>query len=253
MVLILSDLNLYNQSFHHLLTELQERISHQQKTFLVTMNPVIYMQRQTSPFYKDIIDHADYITPDGIGIVKACKWLRRSVQERITGFDLMTELLHLANQHGWKVYLLGSTSDIVSKTSSHMVEKYPNLVIAGYHHGYFTKDDFIIKEIQETQPDLIFVAMGCPRQEKWIHGNLEKFSKGLFIGVGGSFDVMSGMDQRAPLKWIDLELEWLYRMVKKPRRILLVPKLISFIFTIVKEFVALNTIEAKRKVVEKKS
>ncbi|WP_052427452.1 WecB/TagA/CpsF family glycosyltransferase [Neobacillus niacini] len=211
------------------------------------------MQGLKSPLYKEIIHQADYITPDGIGIVKACKWLRRPVKERITGFDLMTELLQLANQHQWKVYLLGSKSAIVSKTSSNMVEKYPNLVMAGYHHGYFTNDGHIIEEIKETQPDLIFVAMGCPRQEKWIYESIDKFSRGLFIGVGGSIDVMSGLDQRAPQRWIDMQLEWLYRIVKKPRRILLIPKLLSFIFEILKEYIALNTIVAKRKVIEKKS
>lgn len=251
MLLILSDLSLYKHSFQHLLSELQERISVGRKTFLVTVNPVIYMQTRKDPQYKDVIDHSDYLTPDGIGIVKACKWLRRPVKERITGFDLMTKLLGLADQHGWKVYLLGSKSSIVVETCSNIVERYPNLTMAGYHHGYFTNDAQIIEEIQESQPDLVFVAMGCPKQEKWIHDNMDKFEKGLFIGVGGSFDVMSGFDQRAPQRWIDLHIEWLYRIVKKPRRVLLIPRLVSFVFVVLKEFVALNTIVAKRKVVEK--
>jgi N-acetylglucosaminyldiphosphoundecaprenol N-acetyl-beta-D-mannosaminyltransferase len=252
VISILRDLNLYNQSFDNLLTDLQARLSEEQKTFLVTVNPVIYMQTQRDSQYKDIIDHADYITPDGIGIVKARQWLGKPVEERITGFDLMKELLQLANLYGWKVYLLGSKSGVVAKTSAAVRESYPNLDLAGYHHGYFTNDAAIVEEIKGSEPDLIFVAMGCPRQEQWIHENLGKFRKGVFIGVGGSFDVISGMDQRAPQGWIDLHLEWLYRIVMKPRRILLLPKLLSFVFEVLKEVLAFDGVEVKRKVVEKK-
>ncbi|MDR7079598.1 N-acetylglucosaminyldiphosphoundecaprenol N-acetyl-beta-D-mannosaminyltransferase [Neobacillus niacini] len=244
--------DLYNHSFRHLLTELHDRITREQKTFLVTINPVIYMQGKKDPHYNEIVHHADYITPDGIGIVKACQLLRMPVKERITGFDLMNELLHLGNQHGWKVYLLGSDSSIVSKTSETIIDQYPDLVMAGYHHGYFSNDDQIIDEIQESQPDLIFVAMGCPRQEKWIHDHLGKFEKGVFIGVGGSFDVMAGEDKRAPQQWIDMNIEWLYRIVKKPRRILLIPTLILYVVEVVKELAAMNSVVAKRKVVQKK-
>jgi N-acetylglucosaminyldiphosphoundecaprenol N-acetyl-beta-D-mannosaminyltransferase len=252
VVFILRDLNLYNQSFENLLTDLQERLREEQRTFLVTVNPVIYMQTQRDSHYKDIIDHADYITPDGIGIVKARQWMGNPVLERITGFDLMKELLLLADLYGWKVYLLGSTSEIVEKTSAAVRESYPNLVLAGYHHGYFTNDAGIVEDIKASEPDLIFVAMGCPRQEQWIHENLGWFRKGVFIGVGGSFDVIAGMDQRAPQGWIDLHLEWLYRIIKKPRRILLLPKLLSFVFEVLKEGLALDAVEVKRKVVEKK-
>lgn len=211
------------------------------------------MNAQKDPQYRDIIDHADYITPDGIGIVKACKWLQRPVQERITGFDLMSSLLGLADSHGWKVYLLGSTASVVARTSSNIREQYPGLVVAGYHDGYFSDDGEIVAEIVESEPDLIFVAMGCPLQERWIYENLSRFGKGLFIGVGGSFDVMSGLDQRAPERWIDLHAEWLYRIVKKPRRILLVPLLVAFVFEVLKEFRTVNTIVSKGKVVEKKA
>jgi N-acetylglucosaminyldiphosphoundecaprenol N-acetyl-beta-D-mannosaminyltransferase len=251
VLLILSDLNLYTYSFHHLLTDLEKRISQQQKTFLVTVNPVIYMQAQKDPQYKDIIDHANYLTPDGIGIVKACKWLRTPVEERITGFDLMTELLGLGDQHGWKVYLLGSTSEVVTRACSNIMEQFPGLVIVGYHDGYFEDDGEIIEEIVESEPDLIFVAMGCPRQERWIDDNLSKFSRGLFMGVGGTFDVISGLDQRAPQRWIDLHVEWLYRILKKPRRFLLVPRLVAFVFEVLKEMIVLNTIG--RKVMKKKA
>ncbi|MFS0774791.1 WecB/TagA/CpsF family glycosyltransferase [Neobacillus sp. 3P2-tot-E-2] len=253
MLLILRDLNLYNESFQHILNSLEKRIYQQQKTFLVTVNPVIYMQAQKDPQYKGIIECADYLTPDGIGVVKACKWLRRPVRERITGFDLMSALLGLADQHGWKVYLLGATASIVARTCNTIMEHYPGLVVAGYHDGYFTDDGEIVKEIVESQPDLIFVAMGCPLQEKWIYENLPTFRKGVFIGVGGSFDVMSGLDQRAPQRWIDLHVEWLYRIVKKPRRVLLMPRLIAFVFEVLKEMLAVNTIVGKRKVVEKKA
>ncbi|MEO2074242.1 MAG: WecB/TagA/CpsF family glycosyltransferase [Bacillus sp. (in: firmicutes)] len=249
---MLSDWNFYNHSFDELLSELQDRIIKERKTFLVTANPVIFMEGQRDPHYNEIVTKADYITPDGIGIVKACHWLKRPVQSRITGFDLMRQLLELGNQKGWTIYLLGAKPEVVSLTNKNIKKMYPNLSITGFHHGYFDDDETIVNEILVTKPDLIFVAMGCPRQEKWIYDHLPIFQKGVFMGVGGSFNVLAGIEDRAPKQWIHFHLEWLYRIIKKPQRIGLLFILFLFLFQVSKEYLQLNLVKSHRNVIEKK-
>lgn len=232
---MLTDWPFYRKSFHSLLDELQARITNEKRTFLVTANPAIMMRAYKDHNYQEKIGQADIITPDGIGVVKAFEWLGKPVHSRITGFDLMQNLFALANESRWKVYLLGTTPETVHQTKENIRQTYPEVNIAGFHHGYFETDETIIKEIQETQPDLIFVAMGCPKQETWIADHLELFRKGIFIGVGGSFDVIAGRDKRAPNRWIRHNLEWLYRIIKKPERIVLLKDLCLFLGLVLKE------------------
>jgi N-acetylglucosaminyldiphosphoundecaprenol N-acetyl-beta-D-mannosaminyltransferase len=117
------------------------------------------------------------------------------------------------------VYFLGANPDVIEKAADHAKEAYPGLKIAGYHHGYFEEEEeSVLAEIRETKPDIIFVGLGVPKQEEWIHENRESIPKGLFIGVGGSFDVLAGEVKRAPAAWQKLNIEWLYRLIQRPSR-----------------------------------
>lgn len=232
---MLAELSFYRNSYQELLEELQERMIREQKTFLVTANPAIVMQGEKDVTYKKMLLQADYMTPDGIGVVQACKWLGIPVTERIAGFDLMISLLEVADENGWKIYLLGATPKVVSLAKANIAKKYQGATVVGYHHGYFEDDESIIEEIQTTEPDLIFVGMGCPKQERWIYEHLEGFRKGLFIGVGGSIDVLSGLDMRAPESWIKCNLEWLYRIIRKPSRVKVIKDLVRFIIGVLLE------------------
>ncbi len=131
----------------------------------------------------------------------------------------MVRLLEVGQQKHFKIYLLGAQKETIEKTVANIHKNYPNVDVVGYHDGYFdwNNNDFA-KEIATLQPDLVFVALGVPRQEKWITENLDKFSKGVFIGVGGSFDVIAGTVKRAPVLWQKLNLEWLYRLLRQPSR-----------------------------------
>jgi N-acetylglucosaminyldiphosphoundecaprenol N-acetyl-beta-D-mannosaminyltransferase len=228
----------YRKSFADLLAELQAKITAEQKTFLVTANPAILMTAHKDKHYHETIRQADLITPDGIGVVKACQWLGVPVAARLAGFDIMTALMHLANEANWKIYLLGAAPETIGLTAAAINKTRPNVTITGYHHGYFATDENIIAEIQAAEPDLIFVAMGCPKQERWIAKHLHMFLKGLFIGVGGSFDVLAGINKRAPKVWISLNLEWLYRIIQKPKRAMLLKDLLSFAIIVTKEIIS---------------
>jgi len=209
-------LHIGQQGFVDLLVN---RIEQQEKTFVVTANPEVVMQANENPTVMTYLKQATYICADGIGVVKAAQILGDSLPERVTGYDTMVRLLEVGQQKHFKIYLLGAQKETIEKTVANIHKNYPNVDVVGYHDGYFdwNNNDFA-KEIATLQPDLVFVALGVPRQEKWITENLEKFTKGVFIGVGGSFDVIAGTVKRAPVIWQKLNLEWLYRLLRQPSR-----------------------------------
>lgn len=199
---------------------LHQHILQKEKAFVVTANPEIVMKANTDLHYKKIIQQADYITADGIGVVKAGQLLNTPLPERVTGYELMIDLLALANERAYRVYLLGAAEETLQKTIKNMQHTYPKVKLVGSHHGFFDwNSSHIQQEIEEKKPDLIFVALGVPRQEQWIAEHIETFEKGIFIGVGGSFDVIAGTVKRAPVAWQKANLEWLYRIIKQPSRL----------------------------------
>lgn len=206
------------------------RIMKKVKTFVVTANPEIVEYADNHEEYKKILLSADYITPDGIGVVLASKWLRNPIEERIPGYDLMHDLFTLANQNSLKVYMLGAEETVIEKAVEQALQKNPQMNIVGYHHGYIDiEEQELAKSIAALEPDIILVALGYPLQEKWISLHKRLFKKGLFIGLGGSFDVLAGKVNRAPVIWRKLNLEWFYRLVMQPsrwRRMLLIPKFV---------------------------
>lgn len=220
-------------TFDHLtkqnvLTKLTHNIEKKKKTFVVTANPEIVMYAKSNIQYKEIVDTADIVVADGIGVVIGSKILKKPLPERIPGYELVTSLLDTAEEKKLKVYFLGASEEVIKSLKVKVRDLYPNLIIAGARNGYFEKDDpDVVGEVIQSDPDIIFVAMGCPGQEQWIHKHIATFDKGIFIGVGGSFDVLSGKVKRAPVIWQKLNLEWLYRLVKQPsrlKRMLVIPK-----------------------------
>ncbi|PPA70278.1 WecB/TagA/CpsF family glycosyltransferase [Jeotgalibacillus proteolyticus] len=197
----------------------QNHIRKEEKTFVVTANPEIVMHAKKDDTYKKYLDKAHYITADGIGIVKAASIVGDPLPERVSGYDVMMRLLKEANEKGQRVFFLGASEHVLKETVAKTEKDYPGIVIAGSQNGFFDwKDPSLANRIKEAKPDLVFVALGFPRQETWIGQNLDQFEKGVFIGIGGSFDVFSGNVKRAPEFWQKLNLEWFYRLIKQPSR-----------------------------------
>lgn len=210
---------------------LAPRIANQENTFVVTANPEIVMHAREHPAYKEIVLSADYVVPDGSGILMAAKYQKEPLPERIPGFDLMLDLLDHAERGGYRCFFLGAEETVNEKMVKEVKHKYPDLKIAGHHHGFFDLDDTeIAAKVERTNPDIIFVALGFPKQEEWIAKYRQQFSKGLFIGLGGSFDTIAGVTKakRAPQFWISLNLEWLYRLIKQPTRLKRILKVFAF-------------------------
>lgn len=210
------------------------RLNNEQKCFIVTGNPEIVMKARENKPYKSAVQAADYVIPDGAGILVAAKYLKQPLQERVAGFDVMMEMLAHANEHGFSCFILGAQEETNKKAVAEIERRYPNIQIAGRHHGYFDMDDpKIVDEVRTSEADIILVALGLPKQELWIAKHQDKFEKGVFMGVGGSIDVIAGEVKRAPDIWITLNLEWLYRLLKQPFRFKRILKVFEFMVRIV--------------------
>lgn len=195
-------------------------LKNQEKCFIVTANPEFVITTRDKPNFKKIVQSADYILPDGVGIIHAANLTGQHLIERVTGIDVMYQMLEHAEQNGYSVFFLGATEDANKKAVEKAKQQFPNLTIAGRRNGYFNRLDPEVSDyVASTQPDIIFAALGMERQEEWIYHSMEKFDKGVFIGVGGSLDVLSGNVSRAPKVWIKLQLEWFYRLLKQPSRL----------------------------------
>ena len=192
-------------------------VENQVRTRVVTANPeMIYASNQDQRL-RELINSADIITADGIGVVWAARQLGTPVQERVTGIDLIQSLFPIANAQKWRLFFLGGKPGVVEKAIKQVVQKYPELDLKG-HHGYFSLEEekCVLRDILGFQPDVLLVGLGAPRQEYWLaqHPQLATVS----IGVGGSFDALAGIVIRAPKRLQEFHLEWLYRLWKEPRR-----------------------------------
>lgn len=202
-------------------TKFLDRLKKRQSTLIVTANPEIVMTAKDDPSYREIINNvADYVTADGIGIVKAARMLGKRLPERVTGYDLFTWFLDTANKDKLRVYLIGAKPEVIQAVEKKVKSEYPDIDLVGCEDGYF-KDSLetVASRIKAAQPDLVFAALGFPKQERLLAILREEGLAATMMGVGGSFDVFSGMAKRAPKAFQDAHLEWFYRLLKEPTRI----------------------------------
>ncbi|MCU5746910.1 WecB/TagA/CpsF family glycosyltransferase [Staphylococcus sp. SQ8-PEA] len=181
--------------------------------FIVTANPEIADYATNHVRYQRLINQADYVVPDGTGIVMGAKMLKTPLKERVPGIELMEACIRLANRKQQRVYLLGSKEEIVQQATRQLQTRYPNVTF-DFHHGYIDVNDAqIAHDIRQFNPDYIFVGMGYPRQEEWIERFVDHFERTVLMGVGGSLEVFSGSKKRAPKLFRKLNVEWVYRFL----------------------------------------
>lgn len=190
-----------------------------ERLFVVTANPEIFMHAQRDPAVEKVLLAPETeIVPDGIGVVKARHILGLPAQERVTGVDLVEKLLAAAGRAKKRVFLLGAKEEVVSGLTKKLLAQYPGIQV-DYRNGYDGDKDEIFREIAALSPDLVLVGLGVPAQELLIFRHLPQFTKGVLVGVGGSFDVLSGSKKRAPALFVKTNTEWLYRIAKEPQRL----------------------------------
>jgi N-acetylglucosaminyldiphosphoundecaprenol N-acetyl-beta-D-mannosaminyltransferase len=187
---------------------------------IYTPNAEIMMSAQRDPELKNILLSADLIVADGYGVVLASRILGRSVPEKVSGFDLMKEIFREFAKNHTRYFLFGSKPGIADLAAENIVRDFPCAEIAGTRNGYFSEDDEegIVKLINDSNPDVLLVALGAPKQEKWINKYKDRLNAKVCIGVGGTIDILSGKVELSPDFFRRNGLEWMYRLYKEPRR-----------------------------------
>ncbi len=188
---------------------------------IYTPNPEIIMMAQDDRPLKEALLDADLVIPDGIGVIYASRIHKLGLEERIPGIEFMERMLKFCNNTKGSIFILGGKPGVPEKACEKIKDKYPNIEIKGCQDGYFTAEEElkVVDKINEVKPDILFVALGCPKQEKWIHEHRKILNTKVAMGVGGSVDVWAGHSKRAPKLFIKLNLEWLYRLLREPSRI----------------------------------
>ncbi len=203
--------------------------------YVVTPNPEIVELCREDPETMEIVNDADLVVADGIGVVYGAKILGTPLKGRIPGIELAQKLMEKMAENGKTLFLLGAKPGIAEEAARRLQETYPGLKIAGTHDGYFKEDEPVVAAIRESGADVVFVCLGAPKQEKWIKKNGEATGAHLLLGLGGCLDVFSGTVQRAPVIFQRLGLEWFHRLIKNPSRAGRMMKLPLFLVHAVQE------------------
>lgn len=197
--------------------------------YVVTPNPELVQRARREPEFQAVLNGADLVLPDGVGITYAAKILGRPLRGRVPGIDFASALLGRVAGTGKRLFLLGAAPGVAELAAVNLRAAYPGLVVCGTHDGYFKEDRPVADAIREARADLVFVCLGAPKQEKWIAANGAAAGARLYVGLGGSLDVFAGKVERAPESFQKLGLEWLYRLMKQPSRIGRMAKLPLFL------------------------
>ncbi len=211
------------------LTQIENFIADGNPHQVVTANAEIIYQANRNEKMRNVINQAQMVTADGSGVVWASKQLGRPLRQRVTGIDLVNSICEQSARKGWKLYILGSAPGVAATAAVNIRQKFPGCNIVGTHHGYFNakEEKQIVAELLQLQPDVLFVALGAPKQEYWIAEHMAQLQIPVSMGIGGSMDVLSGNVKRAP-RWMQkMSLEWLYRLLIQPtrfKRVLALPK-----------------------------
>jgi N-acetylglucosaminyldiphosphoundecaprenol N-acetyl-beta-D-mannosaminyltransferase len=187
----------------------------------VSINAAKVVALQTDGELRRMVDRAEIVNPDGVSVVWASRVVGRRLPERVTGIDLMHALLGLAARRGYPVYILGASREMLEEATARLRGGHPGLVVAGRRDGYFDDSEAagVRDEIRATGARMLFVAMGSPRTEHWLHEHARGTGVSLAMGVGGAIDVVAGKVRRAPAPMRRLGLEWLFRLAQEPRRL----------------------------------
>jgi len=183
----------------------------------------------------DILKQSDLSTPDSVGVELGAKLQGKAFKQRIPGQSYFREILRLGLKENWTFYLLGGEEAVIREARENIIKMYPSIKIVGTHNGFFNSEEEkkMIQEINELQPNVLFVALGAPRQEKWIYNHRHELKVDVAAGQGGTFDFEAGKLKRAPITIQKIGLEWLWRLIQEPWRIVRMMALPAFLFKII--------------------
>lgn len=215
------DYSIDNISMEEALKRVDDFVGSGRPHQLVAVNAAKIVRMKKDESLRKLVDSCSLVFADGQAVVWASRFLGRPLKERVAGIDLMEAIIKKAYEKKYRLYFLGAREEVVRKIADIYKERYPGIVIAGWHNGYFKKEEEkdLVDGIKRLKPDILFVAMSSPRKEYWIKDNLSHIGAGVSMGVGGSFDIVAGLTKRAP-KWAqDMGLEWFFRFLNEPGRL----------------------------------
>lgn len=214
----------------------EDMVRRQQPSIILAVNPEKVIRAQQDRNLLDLLRSADLLIPDGIGVVIAARILGLGRPERVPGSELMPKLCERAASKGYTVFLFGASEEVNRQAVTILQDRYPGIRIVGSHHGYVTDKEMpiVIADINDCQPDLLFVALGSPHQELWMARYVPLLKVKVCQGVGGTFDVIAGRVKRAPLMFRAIHLEWFYRLLSQPSRIVRQTALPLFAYHVLK-------------------
>lgn len=186
----------------------------------VVINALKINLMEEDPKLAEIVNACPLINADGASVVWAAKRLGIPLKERVTGCDMFQNLVRVAAEKGYKIFLFGAKEEVVTKVKSIYEKQYPGIQIVGYRNGYFTEKDEpeIVKQMHDSGADMMFVAFSSPKKEYWVNKYINEIGIPFVMGVGGSFDIVAGVTERAPKWFQEHGLEWFYRFIQEPKR-----------------------------------
>lgn len=203
--------------------------------YIVTPNSEIVYMARNDIHLKKILNAASLVLPDGIGVIHAAKILKKPLVEKVAGIEFAEALIAQMAKEGQSLFLFGAKPGVAEKAAENLKKKYPGIVITGCRDGYFQNADIAVTEINEVgHSDVIFVCLGAPKQEIFMHTYMDELNGTLLCGLGGSLDVYAGVADRAPDFYVDHGLEWFYRLKKEPWRAKRMMALPKFLLTVMK-------------------
>lgn len=214
---------------------IKDSIRNGDKRSIISINPEKILKAKKDKVLLSLLNTADYTIPDGVGILVASRLKRGQIKERITGIDSMEMLCAAAVECNFRIFLYGAKPTVADKTKMVLEQKYQGIQIVGCLDGYYMDNTHVIQQINDSNAEIVFVAMGSPKQEYWIENNRNKLNAKIFQGVGGSFDVICGNIKRAPAFFREHGLEWFFRLLLQPKRIFRMIRILKFFLLLVKD------------------
>lgn len=207
-------------TYEGILNEVDARILEGKPSTIIAVNPEKIMTAQKDATVKRMINEATFQIPDGVGVLLASRLKGGKIRERVTGVDMMGKMVEHAAHKGYPVFFYGAKEETVTKAIANFRLKYPELQVAGYANGYIKEETQLVSQIAASGAQVLFVALGSPKQELWIERNMANLPDVMvYQGVGGSFDVFAGTVKLAPDFYRNNGLEWLYRLMSDPKRL----------------------------------
>ena len=216
---------------------IEEMVAGDHPQYVIAVNPEKVVKAWQDPELLAQLQGAGLLIPDGIGVVIGTRLLNSARMSRVPGSELMPEICKRAAEKGYRIFLFGADPIVNQRAREVILERYPGIQIVGNHDGYVTDEDmpFIIDEINASGAEILFIALGSPKQELWMKKYLGYTDVKVCQGVGGTFDVIAGKGKRAPLIFRKMHLEWFYRLLSNPRRLLRQTALPKFMMAVLKE------------------